>query len=263
VPTARTLGTRMAELDRTEAERLLRAYRPRTPLAPGRVVDPAERIVRARTAFEVRKIRHSSGDPTYDRWIDHHEFTLDDGTVYSWEWHGAVYVPRGTVILCTDPASGRQVGCAIPREHVPDEVLWARPDSVQLERGTFAAGRAPLVDAAVLVVADPTEGTGLTAQEARFVLRQRAGGAAPAPGRAARAHPGPVLVGDASAPRGARRRRAGRTVRCARRAGQPVRAVLPRPRLTAVSVAAARAQWLQWRHPGPAAGRRPRVDDLD
>lgn len=174
MPTARTLGTRMAELDRTEAERLLRAYRPRTPLAPGRVVDPAERIVRARTAFEVRKIRHSSGDPTYDRWIDHHEFTLDDGTVYSWEWHGAVYVPRGTVILCTDPASGRQVGCAIPREHVPDEVLWARPDSVQLERGTFAAGRAPLVDAAVLVVADPTEGTGLTAQEARFVLRQRA-----------------------------------------------------------------------------------------
>lgn len=164
---------------REDAERLLRGYRPRGPFAAGRAIDPTEPILPVTTAFEVRTIRHPSGEAVYDRWVDHHEFTLPDGSVYSWDWQGPVWVPKGSVIWCTDPASDRQVGCAIARQHVEPggiEVIWAKEGSVELVRGAHPGGRRPILDAAVIAPLDVTAGTGLTEDEVRLILRQRAAG---------------------------------------------------------------------------------------
>lgn len=155
------------------AERLLRGYDPGGPLAPGRRVDPDEPILPATAQVVLRERTNADGLLLQ---VQETQVTFPDGAVYAWEWHGPVYCASGTRLWCTAPWSGRQVGCVrTPVRFGGPELLWAREASQRLVRGAFADGGVPLVDASVLVSPDPTAGTGLTREEARFIARREAG----------------------------------------------------------------------------------------
>lgn len=152
---APTDGPQDEQGERAVAERLLRGYDPGGPLAPGRRVDPDEPILPATAQVVLRERTKADGLLLQ---VQETQVTFPDGAVYAWEWHGPVCCASGTRMWCTAP-----------------ELLWAREASQRLVRGAFADGRAPLVDASVLVTPDPTAGTGLTREEARFIARREAG----------------------------------------------------------------------------------------
>ena len=169
------------DLTRDEAARLLRAYRPEGPFAAGRIVAADEPIVRIVPHFELKDVRYQM--PSFDGWpggeatqvVDYYQYELDDGSQYTWSWHGAVYIRKDRELWGTHPGSGRQVGCVRRNGYTGHaELCWAKEGTVQLVRGAHGGQRRPILDAAVIAPLDRTEGTGLSPDEARLLLRQRA-----------------------------------------------------------------------------------------
>lgn len=157
----------MRRVDRDEAVRLIAAVNAR----------PEDVVVHEVRGFEVREERLPTAVPP---WADNDDvyapsseialsYEFDDGSVYVWGWDAPETIREGERLWCTHPRTGGPVRC------VRMATILARPDVLTVRAGSLTLRRSarlpePLVDPAVIAPADTTRGTGVTQEDARFVL---------------------------------------------------------------------------------------------
>lgn len=102
-----------------------------------------------------------------------YSYAADDGGVYAWRWDRPQFVKIGERLWCTlPPPEGDQVLCVRRSTILPEpEVLRSRPGTLDLLVSRFAQPPAPIVDPSILRPADVTQGTGMSQDDARLVLR--------------------------------------------------------------------------------------------
>ncbi|WP_168582575.1 hypothetical protein [Gephyromycinifex aptenodytis] len=101
-------------------------------------------------------------------------YLFEDGSRYAWQWDCPQLVRLDEKLWCAPPSQGDVVSCVRQSTILAEpEVMQSKKDTLQLLRSRFAHPPAPLIDTDVLQPADVTAGTGLSQEDARFLLRSR------------------------------------------------------------------------------------------